>query len=541
MISDSVEVQELDKLKQEAAKYYNYEQSIKNVLNSVYGAFGNQHFAFYNVDIAETITLQGKDAILYTEAMVNKYFREFWPNDKAVHAALGINITGAITQPVGIYIDTDSIVGDSLIRLSDGRKITVADLYDEGKTDMGDTLAGHESVSCELGVLNWSEDRGLYYAPVKRVIRHRVSKERWLMTTDNGYSVTVTGDHSLIVFRDGSPVEIKPKDVIVSDTVAIVFDTYDGTDVDFRQVSSIECIGSFDDEYVYDIEVDDDTHTFIANDILVHNSIYMKFDEVIKKSTWEGSERDFILKLYEVRLRAYIDKIMEKYAVDNNAENYLSFELESIAKNAIWLAKKKYMQNIVWKDPNLYYDDLTKVSAKGFEIIQSSTPLFARQKLKGLLTFIFSEPKFDMKQFASMLKEIKREFKLANIDHISMSKKVNNYQNYILNDYEQFEIGPKCPIGVRAAGYHNYLLNNSPHKKKYKLLGNGEKLKLYFSKDPACEVFSYAPGDFPYEFAPEIDYDVQFEKTIIDPINRVLHAMGYKGFNRNLIYVTGVF
>ena len=76
MTDTSIEAaQELDRLKQEAAKFYNYEQGIKLVLNSVYGAFGNPHFAFYNVDIAETITLQGKDAIHYTEAMVNRYFR----------------------------------------------------------------------------------------------------------------------------------------------------------------------------------------------------------------------------------------------------------------------------------------------------------------------------------------------------------------------------------------------------------------------------------------------------------------------------------
>ena len=36
-----------------------------------------------------------------------------------------------------------------------------------------------------------------------------------------------------------------------------------------------ECIGIFEDEYVYDIEMDDPTHTFIANDILVHNSLYI--------------------------------------------------------------------------------------------------------------------------------------------------------------------------------------------------------------------------------------------------------------------------
>ena len=55
---------ELQEVKKEASRYYNYEQGIKLMLNSIYGAFGNEYFYFFNVDIAETITLQGKDAIL---------------------------------------------------------------------------------------------------------------------------------------------------------------------------------------------------------------------------------------------------------------------------------------------------------------------------------------------------------------------------------------------------------------------------------------------------------------------------------------------
>jgi DNA polymerase elongation subunit (family B) len=369
--------EELKKVKEEASKYYNYEQAVKLMLNSIYGAFGNPYFYFFNVDIAETITLQGKDAILYTEILINKYFKEFWHKDLDAHNQLGIQVTGKIENPVGIYIDTDSI--------------------------------------------------------------------------------------------------------------------------------------------------------------------YVKFDEVIKKSTWQGSEKEFILKIYKVRLADYIEKILQKYADDNNAENFLSFELESIAKNAIWLAKKKYMQNIVWKDPNIHYDELSKISAKGFEIIQSSTPVFAREKLKDLLTYIFSVDQLDMKEFANLLKDIKRQFRLANTDQISFSKKVNNYQKYIVNDYDQFEIGLKCPIGVRSAGYHNYLLNNSGLKGKYQPLGNGEKLKMYFSVDKSCDVFAYAPGEYPYEFAPDVDYDRQFEKTILDPINRVVTAMGFKAFNRNLIYTTSLF
>ena len=55
--------------KQLAAKYTAYEQAVKLTLNSIYGAFGNKWFHFFNIDIAESITKQGKDAILYSEAI----------------------------------------------------------------------------------------------------------------------------------------------------------------------------------------------------------------------------------------------------------------------------------------------------------------------------------------------------------------------------------------------------------------------------------------------------------------------------------------
>ena len=44
----------------------------------------------------------------------------------------------------------------------------------------------------------------------------------------------------------------------------------------------IEKIEDFDDEYVYDLEVEDGSHTFFANDILVHNSIYVRMDNILK-------------------------------------------------------------------------------------------------------------------------------------------------------------------------------------------------------------------------------------------------------------------
>ena len=47
--------------------------------------------------------------------------------------------------------------------------------------------------------------------------------------------------------------------------------------IEVEDIESVECIGQFEDEYVYDIEVDDDSHTFVANNVLVHNSAYTTY------------------------------------------------------------------------------------------------------------------------------------------------------------------------------------------------------------------------------------------------------------------------
>ena len=39
-----------------------------------------------------------------------------------------------------------------------------------------------------------------------------------------------------------------------------------------ESIAEIEQLDDFEDEYVYDVEVDD-CHNFFANDVLVHNSI----------------------------------------------------------------------------------------------------------------------------------------------------------------------------------------------------------------------------------------------------------------------------
>lgn len=211
----------VDQYKQLSAKYTDYEQAVKLTLNSIYGAFGNKWFHFFNIDIAESITKQGKNAILYAETILNKYVQEFWHKDQEVHERFGIKVKGKIDKPAVIYIDTDSVVGDTLIKLDDGREIKIEDLYNEGLNSAGTTLNGHESVSIKNKVLNWNES-GLYYAPVKRVIRHKVNKHKWKLKTKSGKEIIVTNDHSMIVFRDGNKLEVKPSEIKKTDKILTI-------------------------------------------------------------------------------------------------------------------------------------------------------------------------------------------------------------------------------------------------------------------------------------------------------------------------------
>jgi len=367
-------------MEHESLMNYNLEQAIKLAINSIYGAFANDYFHFRSTDIAETVTLQGQDAIKHTEVNVEKYFKEFWHKDKKLHEAMGI--TGEVkplTQNVWKYTDTDS-----------------------------------------------------------------------------GYII---------------------------------------------------------------------------------------FEEVMESCNWQGTVMDFILKINKHRLADYIKMVLSKYAESYNSDNFLDFELETIAHNAIWVAKKKYVQNIIWKDGKTF-DAGSYISTKGLEIIQSSTPAFCRDKLTDLVKFLFSKDKLDNDAIGGLtrvLKEIKKEFQLADIEQISSNRRIGDYNKFVVNDTNEFELAKGCPIHVRAGAHHNYLVNNSSQKNNFEMIKTSDKIRWYYASDQFCDVFGYLPGNFPYQLAPKIDIDRQFEMFILEPLNRIIIPSGMPRLNRSLAYTISLF
>jgi hypothetical protein len=123
-------------------------------------------------------------------------------------------------KPLIIYGDTDRCDSQTLINTNNGI-FTIEELYNKNKYNgsAGITLKGHESVNCNQNILNYDENKGLYYAPVKRIIRHKVSKSKWKLKTKSGEEITITNDHSMIVFRDGNKLEVKPSEILKTDKI----------------------------------------------------------------------------------------------------------------------------------------------------------------------------------------------------------------------------------------------------------------------------------------------------------------------------------
>ena len=527
-------------------------------------------------------------------------------------------------------------------RITRTNKITIEQLYDLGKIDKGSTLSGHESVNCDYKILNVDNNFNKYFGNVERVIRHKVSKSKWKIEDSFGNTVFITNDHSIMIMRNGELMKVKPYEINVNtDKLVSVCDD----SIKIGNITFCNNVGDFDDEYVYDIEMSDDNHTFIANNILVHNSVYSSYYQIVDTTDWmehpvwrltkinkqtdqsdyvyvsqggypteddakeyfdvnsidtnkfdwsidaiEPAGREFCLTLNRVFMSDFLKKIHEEYAKKNGTPNILDFELETYSESGIWLAKKKYIKNLTWTEPNVYYDSCSKIKATGVEIAQTSSSVWVKKQLTDLVKWIFQQEEFVLDTFIKRLESVKKAFMLQSPEIISVNKGMNKYNDYVLNDTDQIELNPKSMVTIQGASLYNYIINNNEKlKKKYSILFDADKLCVlyikptnrytYWKKETQipvwevsknldmyklitdnkknikgidmytdvmslqkCEAFSYPAGMYPIDIAEniEIDYERMFELLVLGPINRIINSMGYQSVDINMTCENGL-
>ena len=270
----------------------------------------------------------------------------------------------------------------------------------------------------------------------------------------------------------------------------------------------------------------EDVDYVIASDT---DSIYLNLGPLVD-AVYKGREKTnesivaFLNKICEMEFEKYISSSYEALAAYVNAYDQKMFmKRENIAERGIWTAKKRYILN-VWDSEGVRYEE-PKLKMMGIEAVKSSTPAPCRTMIKDGLKLMMNGTEEDVNKF---IDDCRAKFKTLPPEEIAFPRTVSNVKKY----YNYTDIYVKgTPIHCRGALLFNHYIKKNKLDRKYSLIGNGEKIKFIYLKKPNIireNVISFIQ-DFPKELGLDkyIDYDLQFEKSFVEPLKAILDAIGW--------------
>ena len=289
------------------------------------------------------------------------------------------------------------------------------------------------------------------------------------------------------------------------------------------------------------------------------DSLFVDFSRGMKSCGFEGDDKakqEFVLKIAKFRLEPLFKKKLDSYAKKYGVDNIQDFELENINQSILFVSKKKYIKHTRWED-GTEFPKLQQVVSKGVNLVQRGTPTFAKKKIMEIIHYLFENSEtYNIKDLLKFIRDLKKEFDIQDPNDICPSSNLNMYLSQgkvlvdgvlidspgVINDKTDLVFAKNTYFTVKAAGLYNYLLNQ--HQEcwnDYEFIKPGVKIKVYPCKHEKNNKFAYPQGAFPKEFAPEIDYDELFEKTILDGVNYYIEALNLPKLNKRLKVVMSLF
>ena len=259
------------------------------------------------------------------------------------------------------------------------------------------------------------------------------------------------------------------------------------------------------------------------------DSIYLNLGPLVNKflANKSGDKTkvvELLDKICQDKLEPYIDQCYQNLATYVSAyDQKMQMKRENIADRGIWTAKKRYILN-VWNSEGVAYAE-PKLKVMGIESVKSSTPAPCRKMLKDAFQILMTGTEDDM---ISFIDKSRAEFKTLPPEQISFPRSVSDVQKYKCSS----DIYAKgTPIHCRGALLFNHYVKEKKLTNKYSLIKNGEKIKFCYLKKPNIiheNIISFIQ-DFPRELGLDkyIDYDLQFEKSFVEPLKAILDAIGW--------------
>lgn len=190
--------------------------------------------------------------------------------------------------------------------------------------------------------------------------------------------------------------------------------------------------------------------------------------------------------------------------------SFFSIKFEKIYARFFQAGKKKrYAGSLVWKEGK----DVQETDIVGFEIKRSDTPQITKHVQKTVMELILDGKGLD--EVKSFLGEVIKKYRAGKytLDEIGIPGGIGKG----LNDYETDD------AQVRGAKYANQYLHTE--------FGKGSKpkriyIKTVTAKYPKTDVLCFEYADqVPPEFV--VDLELMLEKTIRQPISRIIEALGW--------------
>ena len=289
---------------------------------------------------------------------------------------------------------------------------------------------------------------------------------------------------------------------------------------------SIRWIEEKINKYLNKILKTNDVDYVIASDT---DSIYLNMGPLVE-TIYEGREKttegivSFLDKVAKVELEKHIEGCYQELADYVNAyDQKMQMKRENIADRGIWTAKKRYILN-VWDSEGVRYEQ-PKLKMMGIEAVKSSTPAPCRQMIKDGLKIMMSGTEEEVIDY---IDNCRTKFKKLPPEQIAFPRTASDVRKYRSHS----DIYMKgTPIHVRGALLFNHYIKDKNLTNKYSLIGNGEKIKFIYLKKPNIiqeNIISFIQ-DFPTELGLDkyIDYELQFEKSFVEPLKAILDAIGW--------------
>jgi DNA polymerase elongation subunit (family B) len=259
------------------------------------------------------------------------------------------------------------------------------------------------------------------------------------------------------------------------------------------------------------------------------DSIYLNLGPLVTKFLSNKSDDKTAVvalldKVCQDKLEPFIERSYEELASYVQAyDQKMIMKRENIAERGIWTAKKRYILN-VWNSEGVQYTE-PKLKMMGIEAVKSSTPAPCRQMIKDGLKLMMNGTEEEVIDF---IDKCRVDFKKLPPEQIAFPRTASDVRKY-RSSSDIYMKG--TPIHIRGALLFNHYIKEKKLTNKYSLIGNGEKIKFLYLKKPNIiqeNIISFIQ-DFPRELDLDkyIDYELQFEKSFVEPLKAILDAIGW--------------